>query len=390
MFKLVLVGAGHALLPSLIQAKSWVEQGLEVHLITADPYLYYSGMMPEYFGDVYSLDEIRIPVKELAEQNGIQCHIDFFTEIDVKNNIIKTSSGAEFSYDLAAFCIGGKTSASIDSSYSVKPFTELIKLKSEIENLIKKRPIRCGIIGGGAAGTELALNISARYPHESLQLSIFDSQERLTPQFPKHVSAYVQKTLKDRNVSINFKAKKERIEYQLFDFLINATGVTGFSAFQNSGLALDSSGFIRVTDFLQSTSHKTIFAAGDCASILGNPDLSKIGIHAVTQGFILRDNLESELIKQKMIRKGNLKPKRFKPRKIEGLILSTGSHDGIWTTKNVAFIHPIFLQLKHEVDLRWILPYQNTSKKLALFYRLHSRHASEKKPILNALNLQTI
>lgn len=378
MFKLVLVGAGHALLPSLIHSKNWVEQGLEVHLITADPYLYYSGMLPEWFGDVYSLDDIRIPVKEIAEKNGVQCHIDYFTEIDVKNKLIKTASGSEFFYDLAAFCIGGKTSASIDSSFSVKPFTELIKLKREIELLIKLRPIRCGIIGGGAAGSELALNLSARYAPELVQLSIFDSQERLIPQFPKSVSLYLQENLNHRNVQIHLKVKRNQFESQSFDFLINATGITGVSAFQNSGLATDSSGFVRVTDFLQSTSHKNIFAAGDCASILGNPDLSKIGVHAVSQGFVLRNNLDAELIRQKKIRNGHKEAKRFIPRKIEGLILSTGSHDGIWMTKKLAFIHPIFLQLKHEIDLRWISNYKTSSKKLSLFQRLHTRHATEK------------
>src|SRR6185503_18866606 len=50
-----------------------------------------------------------------------------------------------------------------------------------------------------------------------------------------------------------------------------ATGVVGPRFLAASGLDCDAAGCVRVDTTLRSVSHERVFAAGDCASIEGNP-----------------------------------------------------------------------------------------------------------------------
>lgn len=51
---LLLVGGGHAMLPALQHARRWTSRGVRVTLLDENRYLYYSGMVPEYVGGVYT------------------------------------------------------------------------------------------------------------------------------------------------------------------------------------------------------------------------------------------------------------------------------------------------------------------------------------------------
>jgi len=63
---LVLLGGGHAMLPSLLHACTWTSAGIDVTLVDPNRYLYYSGMVPEYLGGVYDEEEVRIDLARRA------------------------------------------------------------------------------------------------------------------------------------------------------------------------------------------------------------------------------------------------------------------------------------------------------------------------------------
>ena len=68
---------------------------------------------------------------------------------------------------------------------------------------------------------------------------------------------------------------------------------------RDTGLALNTYGFIAVKDTLQSTNDKNIFACGDVASMINHPR-PKAGVFAVRQGPPLALNLRHVLLGEKL------------------------------------------------------------------------------------------
>mgnify|MGYP000364892852 CR=1 FL=1 len=91
--RLVLLGGGHAMLPSLARAHEWTEAGVEVTLIDPQRWLYYSGMVPEHLGGVYGLDEIRIDLRRLAHASGADYVPARAVDIDPDARVVTTDDG---------------------------------------------------------------------------------------------------------------------------------------------------------------------------------------------------------------------------------------------------------------------------------------------------------
>ena len=99
------------------------------------------------------------------------------------------------------------------------------------------------------------------------------------------------------------------------DEVVWVTRASGAPWLRETGLALDESGFIRVTDTLQTESDQNVFAAGDIANMVNHPR-EKAGVFAVRQGPPLAANL------RRAVEGSSLEP--YRPQKNWLALISTG------------------------------------------------------------------
>lgn len=339
--KMVLIGGGHS---HAIAIREFIHQppvNTQITLITDVVQATYSGMLPGYIAGYYSFEECHINLIRLAAAANIDILIAKVVGLDVDKQQVFCDNSQVISYDILSINIGSTpdryTIAGADHcGTAVKPtriflaaWQELLQQWQDSQRRQDKTTIT--IVGGGAGGIELALNMHHRLgsilgqqsqtsqPSNSLsrkkfileqlgqklKINLLHRQPELLPQDNPWVGSYVQKLLNDRQIQLYLGETVDRItpkdsgSYNLHcqsglelssDRVFWVTNATTPSWIQASGLSTSQAGFIAVNTYLQSISHPQVFAAGDIASMV-HYQLPKAGVFAVRQGKPLSINL---------------------------------------------------------------------------------------------------
>ncbi len=367
------------MLPSLAHADEWTAAGIDVTLVDPQRHLYYSGMVPEYLGGVYEEDEMRIDLGRMARAAGVT-HVQARAQsIDPTAQAVATESEGAIPYDVLSVDVGSANPAVPAPAIATKPIARIRPLATRIQNTLDtpSASLRLIVVGGGAAGTEVALNVTGRFlgagRRGDLDLTVIEQADRLLPTFPSGMSADAAKRLCRRGARVQTGTTVTAVEATegegalvqtntaadaKADAVLWATGTAGPPLLRESPLPTDARGFLQTARSLQVEAHPRIFAAGDCAALDGL-DLAKVGVHAVKQGPTLRANLDRTL---RALADGHAAPRpgdltTFRAYPLTPLILSTGTPVGLWTAGPLWAAHRWFLRLKHWVDRRWIRPY---------------------------------
>ncbi|MFD2922823.1 FAD-dependent oxidoreductase [Halobacillus naozhouensis] len=359
MKHLLLVGAGHAHLYILKKLQKHAIPGVQVTLLSPNEYQYYSGMLSGCVEGIYSIDQIRIYVGQLVEKAGIQWKKDKAVSIDPDNKKVLTGNGESIDYDAVSFDIGSLTSGLetpgvLEYAETLKPnyrFPVLLEKVREAENLV--------IVGGGVAGTELALSLQSwRHKNGKKPLSLVSSTELMDKGAP-YVSQRVKELLIKKGVKLylHYRARelmKNRLilaqsnQEIRFDALLWLTGPRPPRLFAESSLPV-AHGYLLVENTLQTKLYPSIFGAGDCIKIAEEPPLAKAGVYPVRQAPILWRNLN---------RFFNKKPKRlYKPHFSFLSILASGNREGLMLYKGCAFHGKLIWLIKTIMDRKFIWRY---------------------------------
>lgn len=367
------------MLPALARAREWTAAGVEVTLLDPQRHLYYSGMVPEYLGGVYDASAVRIDLATRAYEQGVQFVQAPATTVRPDDRVVRAADGTTHPYDVLAIDVGSVNPAVPDGAIATKPIHRVRALAERIETTLATAAdrLRLVVVGGGAAGTEIALNVTGRFAGAGrlgdLELTVIEQADRLLPAFPAGMSTTATRRLRRRGAAIRTGATvttidtpdagpptvhSERGPSLKADAVLWATGTVGPSFLHKSPLPTDDRGFLRVTRSLHVGPHPRILAVGDCATVEGL-DLARVGVHAIKQGPTLRTNLDRTL---QWLRDGRGTPpahtlQSFRPYPVTPLILSTGAADGLWTAGPLWAAHPWLLRLKHWIDRRWIRSY---------------------------------
>ena len=365
--RLLVVGGGHASLPTLASAR---EIAAEVTLVSDRPDLWYSGMTPEWAGRVYSRADVTVPLDRVCAEHGVRFVEDAAVALDREAREVETAGGRRVPYDVVAFDVGAVNPGDPDGAIHTKPLHQIETLGLFLDAAARSGAGRhLVVVGGGAAGVETALNVTARPDLPALRVTVLEPGERLLSSLPARVATWAHRVLRERGADVRFGARVEHADVDGVrleggeaveaDAVLWATGSVGPRFLGESGLPVTDKQFVRVERSLRSLGDPLVFVAGDGAAVAGLEDLPRIGVHAVKQGPTLRENLG------RVVRAlgrggaaGDVALAPWRPYPAAPLVLSTGRHTAWYAVGPVALRGGAFLRLKHGVDRRWIDRYR--------------------------------
>ncbi|MFT6590651.1 MAG: selenide,water dikinase, partial [Rhodoferax sp.] len=229
--------------------------------------------------------------------------------------------------------------------------------------------ITVAVVGAGAGGVELLLAMQFRLRNtlrelgrdpEALVFHLFTSSATILPTHNPGVRQRFDAVLAQRQVRVHRNAAVTQVmagrlqtaagEIIEADEIVWVTRASGAAWLQDTGLALDASGFIQVTDTLQTVTDPGIFAAGDIASMVNYP-LEKAGVFAVRQGPPLTENLRLN------VQGKPLKP--FHPQRTWLALISTGDRYAVASRGWLGWGGAWIWRWKDKIDRRFMRNFQD-------------------------------
>ena len=389
---LVLVGGGHSHLAVLRQFGMKPIPGLAVTLISREVVTPYSGSMPAFIAGDYSFDDMHIDLHPLAQFAGARLIQTEVQHIDLDLRVITFDDRPDLHFDLLSLNIGSHPKRDLiaganEHALAVKPIDRFLENWETIKSaavaaMQEGKDYTLSIVGGGPASVELAFSMhvainratgataTAEKKEEGKRTAKGTAKERLKGRLLLRIVTadshllnlhnargrqFALQELTRRGIEVVLNAMVVRIDKGKVtladhttletDAIIYATGASLPDWPFQCGLHRSEDGFIEVKPSLQTSSHDFVFAAGDAATIQGQPR-PKSGVYAVRQGKILAENLRRYATGRKL--------KTYFPQRQALALISMGNHEAIATRGEWFFSGKQMWRLKDFIDRRFV------------------------------------
>ena len=362
---LLLVGGGHAHVAVLadfirrgLPPGAGVAAGVRCVLLTPEPTLRYSGMVPGWLAGQHGPGDGLVDLAALTARAGVELVLDRCTGLDPEARTVRTAGGGEIAFKVASFDTGGEGRGAAvlgddPRLIDVRPISAFVDRIAALS-----APSRVVVAGGGAGGVELAFALrNLAWAPSPPQVTLATAAGGLLPGFAPVVRRRAQKMLARQGITVI--AEDVRFEggtlmagahsLEPADLIVAALGSAAPQWVRASGIAADAGGFMAVDAHHRSVSHTHIFAAGDVAA-RADRHLPHSGVHAVFAGPVLAANLRSVLA-------GEAPRAAYHPRWNNLYLMNTGDGSAIASYGPLAAEGRWVLALKHRIDKGWIAKY---------------------------------
>ena len=313
MKRLVLLGGGHSHVAVLKSHGDAPVPDACLTLVSARRYTPYSGMLPGLIAGHYGFHQCHIDLERLARYARAGFLEMAAVALDAGKRLLFLADGRRVEYDILSIDIG-----STPPTFGIPGVPDQVIPAKPIETLLpawdglRARAAglkRLAVVGGGAAGVEIALAMQYRLRRDGAVpgFDLITDTPFVLPGHNDKTRRMLQRILDERGVRVHVGRKVAAVEPGRIalergasiaaDAVIWATGAAPAAWLGASGLRTDAAGFVAVNACLQSESHADIFATGDCASVTGQPR-PRSGVFAVRQGAPLARNLRRVLARQ--------------------------------------------------------------------------------------------
>lgn len=319
MRRILLVGGGHA--------HAWVlREGIagEATLVTPYAHHVYSGMLPGFVAGHYKLEEIRIDIAALAARAGVKLVLGHVVALDARRRVARLEDGTELAYDVASLDVGSDSGAPAHA-LPAKPFEPFMEQWLELKDRVRT----IAVVGGGAAGVEMAMAVAHR---TNARVTLFSDRQMFRPGLARRIARQLARN--------GVEAGQAAYAGEAFDLVIWTAGASALPWLSTSGLAVDERGFILVDDRLRSVSHPEVLAAGDCAT-LRDAAHPKSGVYAVRHAPVLAPNLRGA-------------GRRYVPQRRALALISCGERYAIADWNGLSVEGAWVWRWKDRIDRRWV------------------------------------
>ena len=248
------------------------------------------------------------------------------------------------------------------SDLSIKPMqTFLSRLRSAIEESLAENSegeLEIAIVGGGAAGVEVACCLQEYYQREfpavpRANFTLIEASANVLDGMPAKSQRLAQTELSRRGIRpiLGSRVVETRDERTLVfengeqihaDLVIWATSARPSPLLGQLDLPRDERGFLLTRDTLQSVGSDEVFIVGDAGTVQ-NEDYAKAGVYAVRQAPVLWNNLRRKLEGQQL--------ERWVPQQKFLSLIGTGDDRAILTYHNLSLHNAWSWKLKDWIRL---------------------------------------
>ncbi len=282
----VLVGAGHAHLLILAAAQRLRDAQVEPVLV-APRWFHYSGLATGVLSGALDPRAARLDVAALAARCGVRHLITQVEEVDCLQRQVALSDGSSLDYDRLSLNAGSRSRdphglAHMEGVWAAKPLTNLVDLQAQVLAHVRRTGASpaLAVAGGGPTGFELAAALAGLLERQGIRPQV--SLVAAAPAAWGSAGArhHLTLTLTKRGVGVVAGEVVARTEGACAladgrslacDMLVLASGLEASPLMAELGLPLGPEGRLRVAATLQSIGDQTVFAAGDCATVEGQP-----------------------------------------------------------------------------------------------------------------------
>ncbi|GIO66701.1 NAD(P)/FAD-dependent oxidoreductase [Paenibacillus sp. FSL M7-1455] len=293
---IVILGAGYGGLLSALTVRKYMNKD-QARVTVVNQYPTHQIITELHRLAAGSIEEkaIAMPLEKLFKGKDIDLKIAKVESFSVDNKEVKLSDGSKLTYDALVVGLGSITAyfgiPGLDKySMVLKSADDAKRIHRHIEERIQaysqsKDPADATILigGGGLTGVELVGEIADILPNltkkygidrSEIKLMLVEAGPKILPVLPDHLIERATQSLENRGVTFLTGLPVTNVEGNVVDLkdgqkIVTNTfvwtgGVQGNPLVGESGLEVNR-GRATVNEFLQSTSHKDVFVAGDSA-----------------------------------------------------------------------------------------------------------------------------
>jgi selenide,water dikinase len=365
---LVLVGGGHAHVQVL---RRWMMQplaGARLTLVLDRPEAVYSGMVPGFVAGDYSAAECEIDVVPLARRAGARVVLAAATAVDPSSKRISLTDRPALPYDVASLDVGSSVRGLElpgvrEHALATRPIRGFVDGLDAAVAVARARrgdaALRVAVVGGGAAGVELAFTLEARLRGHGVTtvFTLVADSETLLPGTSPQLGRAAAAEAARRGIRLRLGARVSRVEADCLqlvgeadaepaDLVLWATGAAPTVLLAAVAVPKDPQGFLRVRDTFQCLGADDLFAAGDCASLDAHGWVPKAGVYAVRAGPILDANLRARVTGSAL--------RRYRPQRDFLALLNLGGGRALGGKWGVSASGRALWRLKDAIDRRFV------------------------------------